>query len=363
MRDAGVELVADFSSVSAIGVFESLKLAPRLLWEFAKLKQAFLERPPDVFVPIDFGAFNVRLGRFARKHGIPTVYYFPPGSWRRRQRDQSSLLAAADKIITPFPWSAELLAQAGADVAFPGHPMLDWAAPSRSRRRFADGLNLREDARVVGLLPGSRPHEIKNILPTLIRASMRVSERMPTAFAYVIPASSERAMSEIFRILARMIPERWRPHMGHDFEGDDGLLTQYRVVLDATYDVMAHSELLITCCGTATLEAMIVGTPMIIVYRGSHIMKIEYLFRRGILEDFAGMPNIVAGREICPELLGNEASPEAIAKLAVELLQNPEKLKRMKEDLLSAKTVLGKPGGTARAAEIVLAAAGALSSA
>jgi len=363
MRDVGVELAADLSSASAIGIAESLKLAPRLLGASRRLRRLLLERSPDVFVPIDFGAFNVGLGRFAREHGIPTIYYFPPGSWRRTKRDQSSLIAAADKIITPFPWSAELLSEAGADAVFPGHPMLDWVAPARSRPEFVKELDLREGARLIGLLPGSRAHEIASLLPVLVEASVKISEQMPEKIAYLIPVGSERAARGVFQTALRLIPEKWRRHTDPDDAGGDTLLAQYRVVVDGTYDVMAHSELLVTCSGTATLEAMVLGTPMIIVYRGSKLMKLEYLFRKGILERFFGMPNIIAGRKICPELLEDQASPEVIAKLAVEFLEKPEELERMRSELQSAKAALGEPGGTARAAGLVLEAAGLLSSA
>lgn len=132
------------------------------------------------------------------------------------------------------------------------------------------------------------------------------------------------------------------------------------MLMDRVYDVMAHSDLLITCSGTATLEAMILGAPMIIVYRGSRIMKFEYMFRKGILEEFIGMPNIVAGREICPELLGDEASPEAIAGLAKDFLVRPEELQRMRSELQKSRKTLGEPGGTSRAARTVLEVGGLL---
>lgn len=367
MRDAGVELVADFSWVGSIGVVESLKVVPRMLGELSRMKQALLKRRPDVFVPIDFGAFNVPLGKFARANGIPTVYYFPPGSWRRRPRDVSRLLAASDKIITPFPWSEELLKRAGADVSFFGHPMLDSVAPTVSRRKLLSNLRVRGNKRVVGLLPGSRVHEIRNILPALLRAATLITKELPDVATYLMPASSGRAMREMARIMARIVPGEWRRKAGESDEdvevGDDEPYAQYRVIDGNAYNVMAHSDLLITCSGTATLEAMILGTPMIIVYRGSRMMKFEYLLRRGILEEYIGMPNIVAGREICPELLGERASAEAIAKLATSFLEKPEEQSRIREELSRARAMLGKAGAAGKAARLVLEVGGLLSSA
>lgn len=346
MREAGVELVADFSHLGAIGIIESLKMVPRLIVEQSRLKKEFFLRQPDVFVPIDFGAFNVPLAKFVRERGIPTVYFFPPGSWRRRAKNPSKLLAAADRIITPFPWSEEILRDAGADVVFPGHPMLDRVAPTMTRDGLLKQLELSPNARVVGLLPGSRPHEVLNILPALVGAGQHITERLPDIGAYLIPAASDRAAKDIESILARACGDHKSCGVGQK--------PVFRVVRDLTYDVMAHSDLLITCSGTATLETMILGTPMIIVYRGSKAMKIEYLFRKSILEEFIGMPNIIAGRMICPELLGDEASPEKIADLAVSFLGSPEELERRKQELAAARKTLGEPGGTRRAAEAVL---------
>lgn len=348
MRDVGVELVADFSSCGAIGIIESLKLVPRLIVELRRLKREFLKRRPDVFVMVDFGAFNVTLGRFARENDIPTVYYFPPGSWRRRPKDHSKLIAASDKIITPFPWSAQILANAGGDVAFLGHPMLDRVAPTMPKDEFLGTLKCEPGTRVIGLLPGSRSHEINNILPVFLKAGMIISEQVPSVKDFVIASASERAGRMIRGILNRLAAQ-------------SNKALRYYVVQDATYNIMAHSDLLLTCSGTATLEAMILGTPMVIVYRGSGLMKLEYLFRNSILEEFIGMPNICAGKSICPELLGDDASPGEIAKLSIGLLDSPGELDRMKRNLHEARQVLGEPGATAKSAQVILESVGLLS--
>lgn len=342
MKEAGVELVADFSWVGAIGILESLKMAPRLLGEFNRLKKEFVARQPDVFVPIDFGAFNVKLGSFARAEGIRTVYYFPPGSWRRSPRDPSRLLAAADKIITPFPWSAEFLSQSGADAVFLGHPMLDRVAPTMSREQYLQKIEVNSDSKTVGLLPGSRSHEIENILPVMLGAAVEISRSMSDIDTFAIGVGSDRAEYLIDKTI-----KKWQKQ-------NQGLVPRFVKVRNLTYDVMAHSELLITCSGTATLESMILGTPMIIVYRGSKAMQFEFLFRKGVLENFIGMPNIIAGREICPELLGDKASPEAMSRLAIEFLGQPEKIQDAKQALADAKAILGDAGATRKAAEAIL---------
>lgn len=336
MRQSGVELVEDFSWAGAIGILESLKKVPPLLAALARLKKALLERRPSVLVLVDFGAFNIRLGTFAKEQGIPVVYYFPPGSWRRRQRDFSRLLAAADKFITPFPWSEKFLRDAGADAVFWGHPILDIVRPSASSAELRKELNISGSGMVIGLMPGSRSHEIKSIMPAFARAAEIIIRNVPDVSAFVAAAVSDESER-----LIRMY-------------GDSFKNAEFRILRKRAYDVMEVSDLLLTCSGTAALEAAVLEKPMVIVYRGTRLMQFEYIFRRRILEDFAGMPNIIAGRMICPELLGDDASPENIADTAVRLLLSPEEMERQKSDLRDVKSTLGEPGATKRSARAIL---------
>ena len=336
MKESGVELVADFSWAGAIGILESLKKVPPLLVALAKLKRAIVERSPSVLVLIDFGAFNVRLGTFAKTKGIATVYYFPPGSWRRRPRDFSKMLAAADKFITPFPWSEKFLRDAGADAVFLGHPMLDRVCPSASAAELRREMGIDENGLVIGLLPGSRSHEVKSIMPAFAQAAEIIVDQVPRVSAFIAAAASDES-------------ERLIRRSAGSFRK-----VEFRVLQKRAYDIMAASDLLLTCSGTATLEAAILEKPMIIVYRGTWLMRFEYLFRRHVIEDFAGMPNIIAGRMICPELLGDDASPKNIAASAIRLLSNPDTMEQQKRDLRDVKSVLGETGGTERSARAIL---------
>jgi len=336
MRQSGVELVEDFSWAGAIGVLESLKKVPPLLAALARLKNALIERSPSVLVLIDFGAFNIRLGTFAKEQGIPVVYYFPPGSWRRRPRDFSKLLASADKFITPFPWSEKFLRDAGADAVFWGHPILDIVKPSASSVELRKELNITGNGMVIGLMPGSRSHEIKSIIPAFAHAAEIIVSQTPQVSAFVAAAVSDESER-----LIRMHADSFKN-------------VEFRVLQKRAYDVMEASDLLLTCSGTAALEAAVLERPMIIVYRGTWLMQFEYIFRRRVIEDFAGMPNIIAGRMICPELLGDDASPENIAACAVRLLSDPVEMERQRSDLRNVKSVLGEPGGTERSARAIL---------
>lgn len=336
MRDAGVEIAVNMTGGGTIGIAETLKSIPSVAIKYHQMRRLLLNRRPDLFIPIDFGAFNVRLAQIARKNGIEVVYYFPPSSWRRKPKNASKLLACGGKVVTPFPWSAELLTEAGLDARFVGHPLVDIVKPTKPREQFLSELGLDPSVPTIGLLPGSRAHEIREHLPRM------------GACAEILHGDLGNVQ---FLIAAAWGAERMRSQIEHS---DEEYFPPLAVVEGSTYDCMAASDLLITASGTATLEAAILGVPMIIIYRGSPIMRLEYAFRKSILEDFIGMPNIVVDRGVCPELINDDVKPEVLADIARDLLTDKDKLSHMKSDLCEVKSKLGEPGAVERAARAVL---------
>ncbi|MDO8585833.1 MAG: lipid-A-disaccharide synthase [Armatimonadota bacterium] len=338
MREAGVDLVCPSAISGAIGISEAFKQVPGLLLEYFRVRRALLARRPDVLTLIDFGTFNKRVAGFARRHGILTVYYMPPGAWRRKAR--KGRVHLADKFITPFEWSCESLKSEGADVTLVGHPLLDVVHPALSESEFLDRLGLRPGRPVVALLPGSRKQEIKHIWPVVLRAVKLIEAEIP-GLRYVVAAAGQRQAVLIESALSGAnVPD-------------------IRVAHGITYDALAYANLAITASGTATLEAAILNTPMVIVYRGSCLSHLEYLLRgRTVLEEHIGLPNIIAGKRICPELLSKEATPEKIARLAIGLLKDPSSMAAMKQELLKVRSSLGQNGGDGIAARVILEAAG-----
>ena len=338
MRDAGVEILADATGGGTIGVLESLKVVPRLALRYSLLKKELLRRRPDLFVPIDYGAFNIPLARFAHQQGIRVVYYFPPSSWRRTARGAHRLRACGGRVVTPFPWSAEALAGEGLDARFVGHPLLDIAKPSCDKAQFAEELELSKSVPIIGLLPGSRTHEISGHLRPMIGCARILHRELGGAQFVVAAAHDADALQRRIDKLA----------------SDTADAPAIRVVENRTYDCMAHSELLITTSGTATLEAAIIGTPMVIVYRGSALLRFEFLFRKAVVENHIGLPNIIAGRRICPELIGGEVTGPKLAGAALDLLRSKENTAEMKSSFAGIRDTLGEPGAVERAARAVL---------
>ena len=400
MRQAGVEIFQDTSRWGTVGVAAIVKLLPRLLALRTALKRELLRRPPDVLVPVDAGGFNLGFGPmegmtpWARRNLPQTriLYYFPPGSWRRILKG-SSLARVTDKVVTPFPWSEEQLRRFGVDASFVGHPLLDLVHPSEAPPVFAERYGVDLEHPVVGVLPGSRPQEIAHILPVQLRAAAIIHRRVPgVQFLVALAPTVDRAevIRHVERVRRDMARERELEQEAEDADQalDSGLPPlvttegtlippdqvrkarkdwlkrvderrgeddfRLAIVEDATYDVMAASDVLITTSGTATLEAAILGKPMVIVYRMSRLNAPEMWLIRKSLPPHIGLPNLLADRRICPELVQDAATPEAIAQEIIDLLLQPERLLRMRNDLKTAVKLLGEPGGAARAARLVV---------
>lgn len=282
---AGGSLVADSSAWGALGVLEALRVVPRVWSGFRRAKRALSTCEPGVFVPIDFGYMNIRLARHAKACGWRVVYFIPPGSWRR-DRQGADLPQITDAIVTPFPWSADLLKEKGANAHFWGHPLLSMIPPS---------LNLPREG--VAVLPGSRSHEIQNNTPAIVEALDALE--VPRATVVLAPTADPTAIQRL-----------WRGKVQLEFSSD-------------RYATLQSSQAAVICSGTATLEAALCGCPCVVVYRGSKWMEFEYKLRKPKF-DFISMPNILLGRAVLPELIQWDASPDRIATELGSLMQETE---------------------------------------
>ena len=393
LRAAGVALRHDSDPWAAIGIADTLLKIPGMLWVLADMKRALRRDPPDVLVIVDAGAFNVPLARWVKRHKIcPVFYYFPPGSWRRLaalKPGKKNLATVTDRIVTPFAWSEVLLREGGADAHFVGHPLLDLVKPSLTDDEFYGRFGLDRLRPIVALLPGSRRGEIRHILPALVGAAEEISHRIPgVQFVVALASSGPRGLAESLIRREQSSARRAGDKPAHSAQpplvpATPVLATNEGFTLPAgewqeavvrsqypphtgpaplviceglTWDALSRADLVVTKSGTATLEAMILKKPMIIVYRGSRLMALEFRLRRrshGIVH--LGMPNILADERLFPELLGEEANPRAIADLAVDLLLEPGRILALK-DRLNALVAdnLGRPGGVGRAASLLL---------
>jgi lipid-A-disaccharide synthase len=400
MAEAGVELLYNSGEWSAISIVETLKLYPKLRWSaYPGVVQEIRRRKPAVVVLIDFGAFNVKVAYKCREAGIRVLYYIPPGSWKRKGRVRAEVARVSDKIATPFPWSEERLRSVGGNVEFVGHPLLEIVRPSLTRTQFAERFGMDAGKPIVGLLPGSRGFEVQYNTPAMLGAARIIHKQLPGA-QFVFGVASAMAKARIEVALDSQI-EEFAKDLEHRREAADlsaggseaqstrlKAVTPEGVTIDADahefraaarrralqeagksvlppivlaeglgYDVMAHSDALIACSGTATLEAAILCTPMTILYRGSKVMELEGKLLRRRPEHF-GLPNIIADERIVPELLQHEASPEALAEHTLRYLTDPAAKGRVKSKLQAVKETLGSPGASERTARMALDLAG-----
>lgn len=336
MRAGGFDLLCDSAGWSAIGVAESLRRVPMLHRHMRTIVRHLRSSPPDLLVLVDFGAFNVRLARRLQRQGRPPVlYYFPPRSWSR-EADYRGLAGLVDRVATPFAWSVERLHAVGLDATWVGHPVVDHitppSAPERAELRRALGVDTAST--VVGLLPGSRPQEIGAIGPTLLGAARIIAaERPATRFVLsVAPSSDERVLY-------------------HQVERAE--LADRVTLRSGVTEIVRAADLVLTASGTATLEAAAALCPMVVVYRGTGLMKLEMAARRARF-DYVALPNIVAAAGVVPELLAEDATPENMAAVALELLGNPAAAQAMRDRLVKVRAQLGPPGVSGRVAQMAL---------
>lgn len=333
MREAGVHLLADAGQAAVVGATELWEKRRTLWGALQRLRGHLRAVRPALLICIDFPDFNLLLARTAHRLGIPVCYFISPQVWAWRSGRIRTIRRLVRKMLVLFPFEEALYRQAGVDVTFVGHPLLDSLATVPSREACRSSLGVPDGALVLGLLPGSRQAEIRRHLPLLLEAAARLTAvhaglRLLLGVAPTVDTASLEAT-----VRASAVP--------------------VQVLHGRTSEVMRAADLLLAVSGTVTLEAAILGTPMIISYR---LGFLSWCVGRLLIHvRFIGLPNLVAGEAIVPELIQFQATPERLAAAASEILDSPERLARMRNALAEVRRRLGAPGATERAAREVLA--------
>lgn len=330
MRDAGVRTWDDPTRLSAVGLVEVLaKIA-----SFKRLFNATLERitkmRPDVVVLIDYPGFNMRLGERLHAFGIRCAYFIPPTAWAWGRKRANKVAAFSDKVLSIFPFEADVYRNAGADIEFVGHPLLDEIDGSLIRERQQTHAT---GPRVLGLFPGSRNQEVDALLPEMLQSSKTILERYSNA---VVELSIAPTVNES-RVLK--------------YVSDSGL--DVRLYTGDASALMSRCFCGVVASGTATLEAALIGMPMVIVYKVSRLTAAVY--QRLITVSSVGLPNIILGRRGVPELIQGDCSPERIADEVTRYYSDSAYYEQVVGDLSTIRDLLGEPGAARRAAEAVLA--------
>ncbi len=331
MRRAGVELLCDTTTWTALGAVAWAHVLARAVPGSHVFRWEVNRRKPDILVPIDSGGFNVPVTRTLRRWlGVPALYYIPPRSWSRSWSVKP--LKVADYVAAPFPWNLDGDDGSGR-VRFVGHPAADLPLRVPPQAEVRRELGLAEGAPVLALLPGSRRFELRTHLPLLAGAVRRLRETIPGLQVVAGRASSVSAE----QFAARLEQVGLAPVM----------------VAEGAQKALRAADAALVCFGTATLEACVLGCPMVPFYRLSPLMALEFhlLYRR---PRYFALPNILADREVVPELQHHTMTPERLAHDAGRLLLDAGAREALRGRLLEAAAVIGPPGATDRAAQAVL---------
>lgn len=327
MRGEGVELLFHIRDLSVVGISEVILKFHRLLQAYRALKQTLWEERPDVLILIDFPDFNLYLARTARKARVPILYYISPQVWAWRRGRIRTIRRLIRKMLVILPFEEEIYRETGVEVSFIGHPLLD-RVPYLDRARVRQELGVGEEDTVIGLLPGSREEEVRRHLPLMLHSAKIILQDIPRARFLLGKADSLKSKYLEERLALEVLP--------------------VRVLTGLTYEVMRASDLLLVASGTATLEAALLEVPMVIVYRVSLLSW--FLGRMMIRVPYIGLVNLVAGKELVPELIQFQATPERVSRVALAMLSDLDGLDRIRIGLSSLRTRLGSPGASRRAA-------------
>jgi lipid-A-disaccharide synthase len=330
LRAAGMQTIADASEIATVGLTEGVGRVRALLRAYRLLVRRIRDSPPDLCVLIDFPEFNLRLARVAKRAGVPVLYYIGPQVWAWRRGRVRKIARRVDRLAVVFPFEPELYAGRLPGVEFVGHPLLDRVSVTRGREETLRLHGLDPERKTVVLLPGSREKEIDYLLPRLLDAV----RQMGTNGDYQFPLALAHTLS--------------RDHIEAQLRAAG---VQVPIIAGDTYNLIAAADIALVTSGTATLECALLETPMVIVYCVSPLTAlVARLLVRGVRH--IGMPNIVAGHEVVPELLQGEVSGERIVAAARGILENPERRAAMVASLREIRHLLGRGGAAGRAAAI-----------
>lgn len=332
MQAAGVTLLPGFKRTDAMGVTLGSAHLRAAIRNFVALARFLRRTPLDAVVFIDNPGMNLRLARIAKWAGQRVVYYIAPQVWAWAPIRMRLIRRRVDRVIVILPFEEELYRKAGVPCTFVGHPLLDEVAPSYDRDALRKRFGLESSAPVVGLLPGSREGEVRTLLPLMLRAAAQLTEQHPGV--RFIMAQAPSITSELIAALSA------------------GASVNVQVIRDQASEVMAASDVLLVASGTATLQAAVVGTPMVLTYRAPWLTY--WLARWLIRINWIGLANIVAGRSIVPELIQHDATAERMSQEASRLLTDRQAGQAMRAELRKVREMLGAPGASKRAAGVVL---------
>jgi lipid-A-disaccharide synthase len=334
MREQGVSLMDESSAWGIIGPWHAIRKLPFLLDLVKRLKKAIASERPDLLVLIDSPAINMRMALFAREQGVKTLYFFPPSAWYPSIDRVKKIASVSNYIIPAFSYSVETYHRAGIEVNYYGHPLIDMIDDSRDRGEVCAALNLSVEKQYIAIMPGSREQEVSSLMPVLVDTMRRFSKERP-GVEFLLPV----ATSPLRKLIEGYVKSREGQTLPvHLFDG-------------RSHELMKVSRLILMASGSASLEAAIFGTPMMILYKlawpdwciGKLFIKVPFI----------ALPNLIVQRKVVPELIQLEVNGPDLVRIGLTLFDDTPERQRTIEDLKEVKNLLGEPGVLERIGKFV----------
>jgi lipid-A-disaccharide synthase len=329
LRASGMDTLIDAHTLSTMGLVEARDRLGAIWRAYRAMRRIVREEKPDLVILIDFAEFNMALAGVAARAGVPVLYYISPQVWAWRRGRIRKIARRVSRLAVVFPFEVPLYAGSGVRADFVGHPLLDRVRPTRDRAAVFAAHGFDPAQRLVALLPGSRQKEMQLLLPAMAAAAARLAARGDTQCVLALADTlSQEDIAVSMRDAALPIP----------------------VVSGETYDLVHASDAVIVASGTATLETALLERPMVIVYRTAPLTYA--LARRLVSVPFIGMPNLIAGRSVVPELLQDDVTPDRIVAEVERFLDDRAHATTTTRALAEVRHALGEGGAADRAAAI-----------
>ena len=332
MKEAGVKLIASSSDMAVVGFTEVFTKLINILKAGIRTKKLLKRKKPDLVILIDYPDFNLYIAGYAKKVGIPVMYYISPQVWAWRTGRIKKIKERVDRMVVILPFEKDFYEKRGIKVSYVGHPLIDAMPKEIDKEKIKISFDAKKYYPIFGIIPGSRKEEIKNTLPIMLEALNILKNRYKNIIAYLPLANT-------------ISPEYVK-----------GFIRDYPFVRllsnQDIYNMLAICDIAFVTSGTATLEATVMEVPMIVVYKGSPISF--WIAKMLVKVQYISLTNLIAGEKIVPEILQNELTPEAMAEESIKIIENRKNKEDIRSKLKMVRNLLGKGGASKRAAKIAI---------
>lgn len=330
MRAAGVEIVVDYAEVTLVGLLEVVQKMPALNRAWRRLLAETRRRKPQLAILTDFPGFHLHLSRALKRQHVRNVYFVCPQFWAWRPRRVNLVRRRFERGLCIFPFEVDFYTEHGVKVDWIGHPLVGQVHATLSRAEFTQQHGLDAAKPLIALLPGSRPGELAQHMPTLIEAASQLHA-----------ASPDRQF--VLALASGLTPVQVEPYLRSG--------VALKIVSNSTYDALAAADVAIVSSGTATVETALTGTPMVVIYRVAPITAA--IARRLVRTPYFAMVNLIAGKKVVPELIQDNFTVQNVTQEIERLLRSSDARNEMRSELAVVRERLGPPGAIDRAADII----------